>query len=1489
MRKIALLLFSLSLLWGTDYTWNLNANGNWSATANWTPSTGRPSGSADTATFGSVISAARTITVDTTGFGADVMTFNATNSYIISGANSLSLGGGTGTPNISISASNASGTISAPIAIAGSVTIDQNSPNPFTLSGTISGTGDFTKTGVGTLIIGGTPSFTGTLNINNGSVNLTGPSLPLGKVVVLGTGTAITFDMSGIAASVQTILLRGGDAQTTVNLGAKQLRSIGASAQPLNAVIIGTGSITYGGNNILTLGGSNSYSGGTSITNSIGVIQITQDSNLGDPAGTFTFSGGTLNTKATFTMTRPFSLSFANINTDSSTTLTLNGTLSSGGLTKIGAGTLILGGSSSYSGGTTITAGLIQISAENNLGSSAGTLTFNGGTFQTTATFTSTRPVVLTSTGSIQTNSSTTLTLNGTVSGASALVKTGSGTLVLGGSNSYSGGTTISAGMIQTSAENNLGALAGTLTFNGGSFGTTATFTTTRSFVLSSTGTIQTDPSTTLTMNGTISSTGGLAKSGAGTLILGLANTYSGGTTIAGGTIQVSADNNMSDPSGTITFDGGGLLTTNSFTTTRPIVLASTGTIQPNETLTLTGTISGTGSFAKAGAGLLTLSGSNSYSGGTSIIGGTLQVSGSNNLGSSVGTLTFNGGTLNTTATFTTTRPYVLNATGTLNIDFPTTLTVNGTVSGSSVLAKTGGGTLVLGGSSSYSGGTTIVLGTIVVGADNNLGNSAGTLTFNAGTLETTATFTSTRPVVLTATGTIQTDSSTTLTLNGTISSTGSLSKIGAGTLVLGGSSSYSGGTTIAAGTIQISAENNLGDSAGTLTFNGGALNTTATFTSTRAAVLSATGTVQTDSSTTFTMNGTVSSTGALVKTGSGTMVLGGSNSYSGGTTIAAGTLQVGTNANLGNSSGTVTFNGGTLNTTATFATTRSVVLSATGTLQTNSSTTLTLNGTISSTGALAKNGTGSLILGGTNSYTGGTLLYSGTTTLTGSLATTGNLTFGTGTTIAFDMSAVSQTVGTLSGGDSQSTLNLGNQTLTTDSSASSTFAGNIIGSNGVFIKQRSGTLILTGTNTYSGGTTVSAGTLQGNTASIPGPIINNSTLTFNQTFSGTYSGAVSGTGALRVQGGSLLFLSDTSTVTQGSATVLSTGILSVNGALSADTTIQAGGTLQGTGIITGNVRNSGTVAPGNSIGTLTIIGDYTQPSGGELDIEFDPSSADLLIVQGDVHLQSGSILSLFPTLGTYAPNQIYTIVDPTGVVNGTFSTVNISLPTFLVDVLYLPSAIKILLNVAPFTDLDLNKNARAVANCLTTTSNSDLNSIINDLRFMSVDQLNQTLDQMGPSIFNTLDLEQETGLFQIRETLSRQMKQLCNNSCAPFGTLRLWTDYFSSHVTRKPDPENFGYKARPRGDATGIDYTFDCAFAGFAYGYGTDRIYWNDLGGKGSLWSNYFSLYAGGQINPFAYTRAALIASYDSYKVHRNISFVGDGEAFTPFTRTAR
>ncbi|WP_410957954.1 fibronectin-binding autotransporter adhesin ShdA [Salmonella sp. SAL00660] len=309
-------------------------------------------------------------------------------------------------------------------------------------------------------------------------------------------------------------------------------------------------------------------------------------------------------------------------------------------------------------------------------------------------------------------------------------------------------------------------------------------------------------------LENTLSGSGSLVKTGTGELTLSGDNTYSGGTTITGGTL--TAD--YADSLGSGDIDNSGVLK------------VGEGDLE--------NTLSGSGSLVKTGTGELTLSGNNTYSGGTTITGGTLTADHADSLGT--GTIANNG---------------VLQV-GEGELE--------NTLSGTGSLVKTGTGELTLSGDNTYSGGTTITGGTLTADHADSLGTGAiansGVLQVGEGELENT------------------------------LSGSGSLVKTGTGELTLNGDNDYSGGTTIDDGVLIADHADSLGTGAvannGVLQVGEGEL------------------------------KNTLSGTGSLVKIGTGELTLSGDNTYSGGTTIDDGVLIA---ANVNALSGGDVDNSGTL------------------------------------------------------------------------------------------------------------------------------------------------------------------------------------------------------------------------------------------------------------------------------------------------------------------------------------------------------------------------------------------------------------------------------------------------------------------------------------------------------------------------------------------------------------------------------------------------
>ena len=338
--------------------------------------------------------------------------------------------------------------------------------------------------------------------------------------------------------------------------------------------------------------------------------------------------------------------------------------------------------------------------------------------------------------------------------------------------------------------------------------------------------------------------------------------------------------------------------------------------------------------------------------------------------------------------------------------------------------------------------------------------------------------------LVPTGTAVITTDGGVGAIILAQITGTGGLIKAGPGTLTVSGSNTYSGGTTVAAGILKVASDTNLGDIAGFLGLNGGELITTANFTSARTVTLtpSVTGpnTLAANVNTIATYTGAISGSGGLSvgdAGDTGTVVLTNvNNSYTGGTTVSGGTLSVNNDLNLGNLAGALTLHGAELLAGNLFTSARGVALTGNGgTLAAPALGEATFTGNITGSGNLTIGdliNTGTINFGGTNSYTGGTTIVSGVklealSTSAFSSASSFNV-LGT-----LDLNGFANEVKSLSGNGTV-TNGGGNGVVFTvgAGNGTSTFSGVLqdgIGTLGL-TKVGTGTLVLTGNNTYTGG-----------------------------------------------------------------------------------------------------------------------------------------------------------------------------------------------------------------------------------------------------------------------------------------------------------------------------------------------------------------------------------------------------------------------------------
>lgn len=611
----------------------------------------------------------------------------------------------------------------------------------------------FAITNDGRLDFSGTSSVSGslstTITTNSGGTTYIGDTASGGtaRFYMYGTGS---LDISGLANSGTTVSLFGGSGD--IFLGSKNLTFAGNSVVASFSGVIqdggdggGTGgSLTKDGSaSILTLSGTNTYTGGTAING--GTVVIGNDSALGTGDVTMA-SGANMFFAGGYTVANNFGLTGNTyFNAGSGSASTLSGIISDtggtpGALNKSGAGTLTLSGTNTYTGGTAINAGTLTVADDDALGTGdvtmtgAATLGFASGTFTLANNF------GLTGTPTFFVDTGNTDTISGVISDSGAtpgiLEKTGGGTLVLTGINTYSGGTIVNGGTLNVLADSGLGDSSGGVTLDGGTLQWGAEFSSARDIALGSGGGTFDVASPYITvLDGVISGDGSLTKAGTGMLTLAGDNTYTGATTVSDGTLNVYGSNASSQftvaAAGYLGFRdstaGSATITNNGTTGFSNDSTAGSASI----TTTSGGDLSFADNATAGNATITTDTGGGTYiaesgSGGTArfiMNGGLLDISFSNS-GTTAGSIEGDGDI------YLGSRSLTVGGND-LSTEFSGAIQdggANGGTGGS--LTKEGTGNLTLSGTSAYTGATTVNGGTLTV--DGSLGNSSS-LTVNSG------------------------------------------------------------------------------------------------------------------------------------------------------------------------------------------------------------------------------------------------------------------------------------------------------------------------------------------------------------------------------------------------------------------------------------------------------------------------------------------------------------------------------------------------------------------------------------------------------------------------------------------------------------------------------------------------------------------------------------------------------------------------------------
>ncbi|HVU23275.1 MAG TPA: autotransporter-associated beta strand repeat-containing protein [Opitutus sp.] len=1187
-----------------------------------------------------------------------------------------------------------------------------------TWSGAISGTGSLTKTGPGLLVLsaastgntysGATTIAGGTLRISsaNGlsaSTNLqfNGGVLEFGTTPVALTagtggrqvqwlgdggfsafgaartvnyngGAGVTWGTSGFVGDGHKFLLSGANSNNTVTFsnaidlgGATRTIEVADGSASVDAVLGGAltnGGLVKSGAGTLSLTGTNTYAGGTTITG--GSVQIDSDARLG--TGTLALDGGGIRFGAAFSDLRAFTIGNGGASFDTNgfnlTFANALGSTGNGGITKLGAGTLTLTAANTYAGATTIAAGTLALGGAGTLGSTTAALNVTGGTLDLGGKSVTTGAVTLSGGGAIA---------NGTLTGAAyavqsgaigaglqganvALAKTGSGSVTLSGPNTYTGPTTISAGTLQFAGRSAL--------YNGSSANWTnsnlvVASGATAAFNVGGTGEFTAADLDTLKSLG--SATGGFQSGSA--LALDTTNAAGGAFTYAG----ILADTNSGANVLRLTKLGAG-------------------------TLTLTGDNTYTG-ITTVAAGTLVLSGDNhAATGGLTVAGGTLRATSVNALGS--GAVTIAGGTLqlagDTSLVFG--QSISVPSDSTISLD---RLTAGAGVTYSLNLPTLGNGvpatneTITIAKGANVTSGTAgLTLGNLSLTSDVVLQSDAGTQ-LTIGSVAGTDTF-------------LYVNGSGNTTITGSIATTtGQVSVSGNGTLTLSGDNSFNGGSASGFGTFITAGKLRATTSAnalglGKLELSGGTLE------------------LANDTGLNFgrntTMIGSAAFTSDVLTNGAA------------GVTHTLGTLSIGNQtltlnkgANVGGGTAGLTFGSVTLSASgAIFAPAAGTLLTLGGvsgnarSFTVNGAGDASITGAIATTtGAVTKNGAGTLTLSGANTYTGTTTISGGTlefakqTSLynnNGANWTAAKLVVNAGTTAAFNVGGTGEftsanldtlkALGTSTGGFKNGsflgldTTNAAGGIFTYNSDIANPNSGaNALG----LVKLGTGTLVLGGTNTYSGDTFVNAGTLKLGVASALSP---NTTLRvaggatfdpngFSQTLAGlggtgmidvgsggltlqpsgtnTYDGALSGSGGLTLHGAGTLVLNNSGNtfsgpvnVTQGTLRLGAAGALpsGLGVAVGSGATLDLNGHdasltgLTGTGNVTlgGGTLGIGSSGNGTFDGNISGNGALTKSGAGILTLSATNGYTGATMISGGTLVVNGSIAgSSLTTVGS--------------------------------------------------------------------------------------------------------------------------------------------------------------------------------------------------------------------------------------------------------------
>lgn len=1303
---------------------------------------------------------------------------------------------------------------------------------------------------------------------------------PLDDTVTMTGGTLITngltqngkLNANGGSITVQSgrLSIASGSniysgANLTLNAGAT-LYQTGGNVYINSGDSINVGTITANGGNLTFSGGTHTITSGSSISNSLSVEQgatvnvssaNSLHSNFGN-AGTLNFNGGTKSVVITGNGTTNF-----HGNNTNNANLTQNRVTNDGNLTNNATITANLTNSNTINGSGSIVTGT---GTSSNSGSISQYDLTNNGTFTNTGTINLANKLTNNSSSTFTTNASSISATNG-ISNAGTLNFTG-------GTNSNvvtgNGTTNITGDLLN---ENSISQYD--INVAEGKLVTTNASDLTASHIV--------------TNDGIINYTGGATG-----------NTINGnGRLIITGYVTNTGNINQSQVNNSSVFINNGNVTAN---------LVNTGSLEgTGNYVTKTGASSNSGTIAQ----------NNLTNNGTFDNNGHIDLT---------GTLT-NNGTFNTNASLLTANGGAVNA-GTLNL-----------TEGTNAVTITGAGTTNFSGTTTNNANVTqstvtndgvLTNNYTITGNMTNTGNITGTgsIITGTGTSSSNGTITQTN---LTNNGTFNSNDKITLTgvlnNNGTFNNNAMLSAAVNNALgsTLNSNPDNLGGNVANNGSLNLNADGTLSAAVtgtGTTVFNGNITNeaeiTQDIVTISDNYTLNNNNTITADVTNNGTLNNAAVITGDTINSGTintladnlvgtvnnaGTLNIAGGKtaatiSGSGSTNITAD-LIVDHNINQGSITNSAALTNNAVITSNDIVNSGTITGAASG-LVGNVNNTGTLAFNSASTGNAVISGTGDVqvtantTLSGANTYTGDTLIKGATLTIAGqnNISTDSDILFANNGILRVT------TAGTLSnllkGQTATDNVGVQNDAALTLNTA--------IGEANNFHKYGNGVMTLgMASNNYTGNTYVHAGTLIGNTANINNTVIGaaGSTVEFTDNTDANLN-KIDSDGTFVYSGSAVLNVETNGFM--AAQTKLDNGTFAVNRVINTDIlNVNNNATLRGVGRINGfsgtnstvNINNGATLAPGNSIGTLTVTGNVNFNNGSTTAIEINETSSDQIVISGNANIQSGANLTVTNEDGRFFEWQEFELVNASNV-NGEFAydgTIA-NFDTSRIDVaLDYSDPNKVTLTAkrkaTDYEDVEgLSDNQQEVAQAIDAVSTGFGGDITNALlQLEALGGLNPddvTLINNSATLQSALD--NLSGVIYANSTLvplfnaktahvyDRITKQ---NALGKVNTNHhdsLWAEYYGQHDNVFKTSNSSSFTNNMTGVLVGYDRLFDDVLLGAYIG-----------GGKSNLRQNHdkmdiddFSLgiYAGYQPGNWVF-KGTLLGGYQTYNGKRNIDFI--------------